>query len=365
MPPRKRNPENAGLPKRWKFQHGAYYYRVPPGLEHEWEGKKMFRLGGNLAEAYRLWADKIQKPATTRTIGDLLDRYMLEVVPTKAPASQRNNQLAVKQLRKVFEKHPIEPFPPRYVYRYVDQRTKKIAAHREIEVLSHAYTKAVEWGLIDRHPFKGQIHLKGEAPRVRYVEDAELAKVLAMESRRRKGSVRMIQAYIQLKVLTGMARSDLLRLQPARDFKPDGIHIQRHKTANTSGRRTIYEWTPELREAVEAAKAARPVDIAPWLFCNDTGGCYINEATGQATGWDSMWQRFMARVVKETGVEHFTEHDLRAKAGSDAASLEDARKMLSHVDASVTNRIYRRKPERVVPLKGAFRRGFNDTTPSE
>jgi hypothetical protein len=36
---------------------------------------------------------------------------------------------------------------------------------------------------------------------------------------------------------------------------------------------------------------------------------------GQATGWGSMWQRFMTRLLKETDVkERFTEHDLRAKS---------------------------------------------------
>lgn len=56
------------------------------------------------------------------------------------------------------------------------------------------------------------------------------------------------------------------------------------------------------------------------------GKGYFNEATSLCSGWDSMWQRFMDRVLAETKVqERFTEHDLRAKVGSDAASLERAR----------------------------------------
>lgn len=42
---------------------------------------------------------------------------------------------------------------------------------------------------------------------------------------------------------------------------------------------------------------------------------------------------------------HFTEHDLRAKVGSDAESLERAQQLLTHASASTTKRIYRRKPE--------------------
>jgi hypothetical protein len=28
----------------WRYQHGAYYYRVPPALLDHWDGKTLFRL---------------------------------------------------------------------------------------------------------------------------------------------------------------------------------------------------------------------------------------------------------------------------------------------------------------------------------
>jgi integrase len=56
--------------------------------------------------------------------------------------------------------------------------------------------------------------------------------------------------------------------------------------------------------------------------------------------------------MKETKVtERFTEHDIRAKAASDAESLEHAQALLSHADSRTTKRIYRRKPERVKPVR--------------
>ena len=68
-------------------------------------------------------------------------------------------------------------------------------------------------------------------------------------------------------------------------------------------------------------------------------------------GWDSLWQGFMTRVLEETKVkERFTKHDLRAKVASDADTLERARALMAHIDARLTQRIYRRKPERVRPL---------------
>ena len=165
--PRPRKPENKGLPARWRHLHGAYYYAVPPGLEPQWDGKKLFRLGATLSAAYRGWAARLETADTAKTIGQLLDRYALEVVPTKAPRTQTENIRYIAALRQVFGDLAIADMKPQLVYRYVDKRSAKIAAHREMEVLSHAFTKAVEWGYIDRHPFKGEVRLEGETPRTR------------------------------------------------------------------------------------------------------------------------------------------------------------------------------------------------------
>lgn len=363
--PRPRRPENKGLPARWQFTHGAYYYYVPKGQEHQWNQKKRFRLGKTLPEAYREWAKRLEETSNkAKTIGELLDRYLLEVVPTKAKTTQNTNVPFIEQLRGVFGDLPLLALKPKHVYLYVDKRSVKTknpntgrmnggktVAHREIEVLSHAFTKAVEWGYLDRHPFKGEIRLEGEKPRDRYIEDWEIVEMLALDSRRKKGSILAIQSYIRLKLMTGMARSDLLRLTSA-NLKDEGIHVQRHKTQGSTGKRTIYTWTPELRATVDNAKAARPA-LSSFLFCNRKGEGYIDEKTGHAHGWDSMWGRFVNRVLAETKItEPFTEHDLRAKCASDASSLEHARALLAHADARTTERIYRRRPEIVGPLAG-------------
>jgi integrase len=349
--PKSRNSENKGLPARWVLHHGAYYYRVPVGLESQWDGKKKFLLGHSLPEAYKCYAAKVDNVGTIRKIGQMLDRYLLEVVPAKAPATQQGNLIQIKRLRAVLGELPVLPFPPRLVYKYVTERTHKVAAHREIDTLSHCYTKMVEWGEIDRHPFKGEVRLEGEEPRDRYVEDWEIIECLALPCKPKSGAA-VAQAYIGVKLLTGMSRGDLLRLSPAKHFKEDGIHVTRHKTAKSTGKRTIYEWSDALRMAVDKALAARPVDISPFLFCNDRGEGYMNEETGSPPGWKSLWQRFFVRVIAETKVtQHFTEHDLRAKVASDAESLQHAMDLLSHADSRTTKRIYRRKATSVKPAR--------------
>lgn len=355
---RQRSAENRGLPKRWRLVRGVYYYQVPSGERGQWDGKFTFPLGKTLPEAYAAWAGRLKVLDETRTVAQLLDRYLLEVVPAKKPATQATDRERIPLLRKRFGDFRLEEVEPQHIYQYVDKRRDRsdkparTAALHEMSIFRHVFTKAVEWGLIARHPFKGQIRLKGAKPRTRYVEDWELIEALSLVPRRRSGSVLMVQAYIKVKLLTGLRRGDLLRLHMSRDLTDEGIRVLPHKTADSGGRRRLIEWSEELRSAIDLAKAARPLDIAPWLFCTRQGDSYIDEATGRAWGWNSVWQRFMTRLLKETKItERFTEHDLRAKCGSDAESLERARELLGHVDAKTTERFYRRKMERVRPLR--------------
>lgn len=115
------------------------------------------------------------------------------------------------------------------------------SANRDYEVLSHAYTVAIRWGLIDVHPLKGRVQKYSIKRRERYVEDWELAEALKVASP-------MLRAYVTLKLITRLRRGDLLRLRPT-DLRDDGLHVVTSKTRA----RLIIEWNPALREAADAA----------------------------------------------------------------------------------------------------------------
>ena len=290
-------------------------------------------------------------------IRELLERYALEVIPSKAIATQAGENASLVSLRKVFGDMRLADVEPQHIYKYADTRLDRhgkkslSTARHELGVFKHAFSKAVEWGLIKKHPFKGEVRLKGAKPRTRYVEDWEIVEALSLKPTRKSGSVLMIQAYIRIKLLIGIRRGDLLRLRTS-DVTEAGIRVTPRKTAGTTGITRTFEWTPELRSAVDMAIAARPLDIAPWVFCTSKGEGYFDEVTGRPDGWNSVWQRFMARLLKDTKItKRFTEHDLRAKVGSDAESLERARQLMGHADTKITERVYRRKPEVVRPLR--------------
>lgn len=340
MSPRRRNPENRQLPSRWRFKHGAYYYRVPNSVRNQWDGKTEFRLGKTIHEAYRTFASRVEDTAEIRTLGQLLDRYVAEVIPLNKPKTQESKQLAVRRLRPVFGEMPIAELKPRHAYKYIDLVTKKhgaTSANRDFEVLSHAMSKAVEWGLIDFNQLKGQVKKNKLRPKKRYVEDWEIDELLEVAHP-------TIRAYVRLKQLVGLRCSDMLRLKTT-DMLEDGLYADTGKTEA----KLLITWTDELRTAVDFALSIRPVDDTDLVFCTRRGKCYATP-NGKNSGFKSLWQRSMAIALEKTKLRNkFAEKDIRTKTASDMESTEDAQKLLGHTSPETTRRHYRLKPEKVAP----------------
>ena len=109
---------------------------------------------------------------------------------------------------------------------------------------------------------------------VQSTSQVEIIEALSLVVPKRKsGSVLMLQAYVRVKMLIGIRRGDMLRLRMS-DITDVGITVRPHKTANSTGLARTFEWTPALRAAVDMALVARPIDIAPWLFCTKHGEGY-------------------------------------------------------------------------------------------
>ena len=79
------------------------------------------------------------------------------------------------------------------------------------------------------------------------------------------------QAYMRLKLMTGMARGGLLRLTLS-NLQEEQSHIQRHKRADTTGKPTIYEWTPDC-EQPWSSRSLSSQRCRPFLFQSQTSAC--------------------------------------------------------------------------------------------
>lgn len=361
--PKKRRSENKGFPEGWRWKNGKIRYRVPEGMEFKWDGKKEYTLGKTIPEAYRVWAERMDAPIGYSTMGDLMNRYEGEVISALPESQKYLNELYLKNLRPAFAHMGLNDIKPIDVYQYHDKRSQKKTdengkvrggpriARVELNLLSDILSKAIKWGAIEKHPFKGEVEFQAGKARDRYIENWELNEFLSLQPKRKGDPTKVIQAYTNFKLISGLRQQDILMGQVSQ-AKEDGIHITPRKTRNSTGKKIILKWTPDLRAAYDLMLSVRP-RLSPYWVCNRRGMSYYDTSKKDpASGWKSIWSRYMDRAIEETDLkERFTEHDLRAKTGSDLEDLAHAQKLLAHSSAKTTQKHYRRKPEIVLPAR--------------
>lgn len=317
-------------PPRWSLSHGRIFYQVPSSERSRWDGKAWFPLGATEAEAWAVWYARLQAPAELRTIGDAIDRYGQEIVPTLKPATQRQYRDALQRLRRVFGAMLPQSLKPAHVYQFMDRRPR-VAGNRERAVLSTVLSYAVRWGVLDSNPVR-EVRRNTEAARDRAVALDEVQAFLSHANP-------MLRAYVALKLSTGLRQGQLLALRLS-DW--DGTTLR--ASATKGGRATAYKGDG-LVEAVGAVLALRRGRALRGLtlFATRAGQQYTSD------GFRAIWQRAMTKHVGHGG-ERFTEHDLRALVATRATSAEHARDLLGHQTSQITQRVYQRGAREVSVL---------------
>tara|TARA_B110000285_G_scaffold84368_1_gene96835 strand:- start:97 stop:1221 length:1125 start_codon:yes stop_codon:yes gene_type:complete len=361
--------ENKKYPSGWRmrrrFKSGLFYiyFKPPPSAKHLWDNKTEIKLGSGktlqIAErkAFEFWASKISTSEKPYTLGALFTRYQTQVIPNKAKQTQKSNLQSMTRLRSVFDPdQPVIDFKTHQVFQYRDYVHLNLSAKRanlDLEVLSHMFSKAIEWGCEIRHPSKSIV---GKIPiddRDRYVTDDELDCLLEVCNA-------LLKVYIPLKMATGKDKSMLLRIKLS-DITKDGLHFsKREKTKGKKGGKASFlpfEYEGQstgLKEIIDNIIIWRTKWLKVqcfYLFASSTGQPLVN-SNGETSNFDAQWQRAMSKAIKETELtEKFQERDLRAKTASDVESAEHAAKLLQHHSTATTNRVYRRKPEIVIPFQ--------------
>ena len=324
---------------------------VPKGQEFAWDGKTEFPLGGSVSEAYKLWADRIGPDSRGQMskMGALCDQYLAEHVPSLAPKTQESYKLAVTRIRAVFAGVNVSEVSQQHARAFYNQvsKAKGVATARATcGTLKHMMTMASEWGVIRSNPLLGMRFKGAEAAR-RFLTRSEIGGILSIVPVNRTQEVGL--AYVKLALLTGLRRGDVLALKVS-DCTDEGIQVTPSKTSESSGIHGLFEWSDELRDAVDSALAIKPRRIgdAP-LIVTRQGTSYLS-ADKTANGFDSVSRRFIDATVKQGLVQsRWTMKDLRAAVASHANSTEEAQRQLMHSSPAVTEKHYRRAPVRLQP----------------
>jgi integrase len=323
----RRRKTNRHLPERMYCKAGTYYFLDSQG--------KYYGLGRDYFKAIAKYAQIRGPQGPLTSMNSLVDRYIQEVSPNKAPATYKKEVRYSQYIKAAFGEASPDQIKPRGIYSFRDEIGKRgqVQANRTLALMSCIFSKAVEWGVVDSNPCK-QVKRYTETPRNRYITNDEYNAFISI-------APPLIAAYCDFKLLTGLRRQDILSLSKSQ-LRDEGIYIQTGK----SGKKLIIEWSDELKTAVYIAKnLPRPIH-GLYLFCTRKGQRYTPD------GFSSIWQRTMRKALKEGVItERFTEHDIRAKTGSDAEGLDHASRLLTHSNSKTTEQHYRRKTPIVKPLR--------------
>ena len=346
---RRRNRENKGLPERWRWKGGAYRYLVPKGQEHLWGGKTEFKLGETLPKAYEVYAGRLASTeGAIHTFSQLIDRYLLEITPSKAQSTQKGEREHLAKIRGLLGEYLVSDFRIKDAFTLrnaLKQKSTKASgetyANRVMEKVSALCKQAIEWGVIEEHPMYGKFTYF-KTPRKSLINKAESIEQVIDAL---PYTVPWLQNYVKLKLLTGLRQTDMLLLTQ-HCITEEGLLVTPSKTEASSGQSTLYEWSPELRKVVKDIRSIPPTSI--YLFKTQRGTPLLKNKTTNSA-FNSAWRRWMRQIEKHTDIPKFSEKSIRNLVGSEG-DLQEAADRLGHANTATTKRYYRNKPTRVKTL---------------
>jgi hypothetical protein len=337
---RKRTRSPDWLPKRC-YVHRQQVVYYPPGLV-DGKPKKPIALGQKdnpsavLAEYGKLVKTSGTPP---RTLGEGIDRYLTEIVPTLGDGSHETYRLYCGKLKKGLGNMLPDEVEITDLYAYHEAREAPVRANREITVLGRIYQHLIKWRSATKNPTLGFLYTR-EKDRDREVTGSE---------RRRFASSccpDWIRGYMTLKHLVGRRQGEMLKLTKFSGGR-DGIAFKILKKRRE--RTLVIQWTPRLRRVWGWLLELERPDTCAWIFWS-TKGKTRGDALSKR-GFKSAWQRAQAKWIAAGNVA-FWEHDLRAATGAASKTDEDARALLDHEDVRTTRKSYRRaRVQKVSPLR--------------
>lgn len=339
---RPRKTENQNLPphmyrrtrqrKYWKVWV-AYYYRDAQG--------KDIPLGSDLDQARIKWAqlEAKEKPLDLLTMKGIFDRYTRDIIPKKAPRTQKDNLAEIKRLRELFDDAPIDSITPSSIAGYRDARSAKVRANREIATLSHVFNMAREWGITTKeNPCQG-VRKNREKPRDYYANDVVWAAVYSKAPQELKDAM-------DLAYLTGQRPADVLMMRKD-DVEGGFLMVQQNKTGKRLRIRVNSDGQVNSLGKLLSQIAERNARlVTSYLTVSKTGRRMT--ATMLRKRWDEARESARTSAMMENDsllaskIAAFQFRDIRPKAASEIEDIGEASLLLGHTEGDITQRVYRR-----------------------
>ena len=316
----KRGVSKAG--KRWV----AYYHVVKAQGKVKWTS-----LGSDRVEALRKWADLEKRPAPseTGTFNSIAQQFMAwfkkEVEDGRnAQRTYEDREVYVKHLAPVFGDKPLEAIESKTVRMYIDRRSAKISAKKEMRFLSVMWNWAKERGLVRKSNPVAGVRMPKETGRSIEVQPHEYWLVWECGDQ-------MVKDTLELAARLGTRPAEVFSIEwrnVSLDTDPVTVKIWQSKVRGWR----VVEADDDLVALLNRIKGDREQPRGHVL--TDDSGDKL-KATGTFRRRFDVARDLAEVKAKEMGVEfqRFQHRDIRPMAGIStlqAEGMDAARRLLGH-----------------------------------
>ncbi len=271
--------------------------------------------------------------AKRRTLGEMIDRYMKDVLPHK-PKNQRNRMLQLSWWKTELGRYSLAEVSPALIAEHRDKLGRGVTSRGEMRspstvvrymaALSHAFTMAVkEWGWIDDTPMRKVTKPKEPRGRIRFLSDDERSRLL--DACKESNSTYLYPATV-LALSTGGRRMEILGLK-WQDIDFSRSIITLHETKN--GERRVLPLAGHALELIKNLAKSRSSDCDSVFPGKDS-----KSPVDIRTPWEN--------ALKRAEITDFRWHDLRHSCASylamNGASLAEIAEILGHKTLQMVKR---------------------------
>ncbi|SCX98227.1 site-specific integrase [Nitrosospira sp. Nsp13] len=273
--------------------------------------------------------------AKRHTLGELIDRYVRDVLPTK-PKSKEKQTAQLGWWKAEIGRYSLADVTPSLIAQYRDKLINGITHHgkrrsaatvnRYMAALSVAFTTAVkEWGWLEDSPMRKVTKPRESRGRVRFLSDEERQALLKAC---KESANSYLYPVVVLALSTGMRQGEIMGLTWDVVDLVKGRAVL-HDTKN--GERRPVAITGHALELIKELSKVRRID-SKLLFPSK------DKAIQKPMDLRSPWEK----AVKKADLENFHFHDLRHTAASyfamNGASLAEIAEILGHKTLQMVKR---------------------------
>jgi integrase len=251
---------------------------------------------------------------------DFTKEYLQWAKANKKPSTYKRDLSMLRQLNNEFEKKSIQEITTWQIEKYKARRKEEIrpaSVNRELALLKHMYSKAIEWGKCKESPAKKVKLLKGEVKRVRFLMPDEIQRLLS-------NCADHLKPIVTVALHTGMRKGELLGLKWDQVNFDQGIisllDTKNHERRDLPMNETIKATLSELEKEKKG----------PSVFCKEDGETFANV------------RRSFETALKKSGIKDFRFHDLRHTFASnlvmEGVDIMTVKELMGHKDLSMTLR---------------------------